>query len=392
MTGRQPSTLTHACWPAPCQQWEQLWQQPRSQTDTLCFGTAPCLGRCRPRASWELSGSVTAQRGRGRQPSTSAPTPWQAPWQRWEQLWRRPAEGAWRTHGEACFPTALRSHAGGLGGLGGSAACQSLVSVGSRQWGHPAISSLLRVKIYDFAVYIDGAQVPPRAARVAGAACSRCPQACTGQACGRRGCFDRQRQGLVSAAVKVLRTARWAVRGLAGHPAGNGTSMVRAPAGCAHDELQPCATSAWGGRRGSRSWGERTGGGGARPATRPSSTTCAAATTSRCRSWCAALPSPPCSVGSNLEAMEISVPYFLHLRYFELHGACSTQWIFSGISLWDTTSIQHRRCAFGVWRGHSDVTAPLLQLDAPPHPLWKLCRCWRAWRRCARRATSPSSC
>ncbi len=133
----------------------------------------PVCGRCIPRAK------LTAQRGRGRQPSTSAPAPWHAPWQRWEQLWRRPAEGAWRAHGEACFPTALRSHAGGLGGLGG-AACQSLVSVGSRQWGHPAISSLLRVKIYDFAVYIDGAQVPPRSARVAGTACSCCPRACRG--------------------------------------------------------------------------------------------------------------------------------------------------------------------------------------------------------------------
>jgi hypothetical protein len=31
--------------------------------------------------------------------------------------------------------------------------------VGSRQWGHPAISSLLRVKIYDFAMYMDGKEV-----------------------------------------------------------------------------------------------------------------------------------------------------------------------------------------------------------------------------------------
>ena len=31
--------------------------------------------------------------------------------------------------------------------------------MGSRQWGHPAISSLLRVKIYDFALYMDGQQV-----------------------------------------------------------------------------------------------------------------------------------------------------------------------------------------------------------------------------------------
>lgn len=31
--------------------------------------------------------------------------------------------------------------------------------MGSRQWGHPAISSLLRVKIYDFAMYMDGKEV-----------------------------------------------------------------------------------------------------------------------------------------------------------------------------------------------------------------------------------------
>ncbi|KAK9833568.1 hypothetical protein WJX81_006874 [Elliptochloris bilobata] len=86
------------------------------------------------------------------QPSTSA----RAPWQPWEQLWRRPRDDTWRMHREECFPTALRAHGGGLTGGGG--ACQSLVSVGSRQWGHPAISSLLRVKIYDFAVYMDGAQ------------------------------------------------------------------------------------------------------------------------------------------------------------------------------------------------------------------------------------------
>ncbi len=64
-------------------------------------------------------------------------------------------------HKEECFPTSLHVPSGGLtGGLTGGA-CQSLVSVGSRQWGHPAISSLLRVKIYDFAVYMDGAQVLP---------------------------------------------------------------------------------------------------------------------------------------------------------------------------------------------------------------------------------------
>ncbi len=35
--------------------------------------------------------------------------------------------------------------------------------MGSRQWGHPAISSLLRVKIYDFAMYMDGKQVKTQA-------------------------------------------------------------------------------------------------------------------------------------------------------------------------------------------------------------------------------------
>jgi hypothetical protein len=57
-----------------------------------------------------------------------------------------------------CFPAQLS-----VRGDGGSAAStsgrQELLSVGSRQWGHPAISSLLRVKIYDFALYMDGAQV-----------------------------------------------------------------------------------------------------------------------------------------------------------------------------------------------------------------------------------------
>lgn len=34
-----------------------------------------------------------------------------------------------------------------------------MVAVGSRHFGHPAISSLIRVKIYDFAMYMDGKQV-----------------------------------------------------------------------------------------------------------------------------------------------------------------------------------------------------------------------------------------
>ena len=33
------------------------------------------------------------------------------------------------------------------------------MAVGSRHFGHPAISSLIRVKIYDFAMYMDGGQV-----------------------------------------------------------------------------------------------------------------------------------------------------------------------------------------------------------------------------------------
>lgn len=36
---------------------------------------------------------------------------------------------------------------------------QELMAVGSRHFGHPAISSLIRVKIYDFAMYMDGGQV-----------------------------------------------------------------------------------------------------------------------------------------------------------------------------------------------------------------------------------------
>ena len=33
------------------------------------------------------------------------------------------------------------------------------MAVGSRHFGHPAISSLIRVKIYDFALYMDRKQV-----------------------------------------------------------------------------------------------------------------------------------------------------------------------------------------------------------------------------------------
>ena len=33
------------------------------------------------------------------------------------------------------------------------------MAVGSRHFGHPAISSLIKVKIYDFAMYMDGKEV-----------------------------------------------------------------------------------------------------------------------------------------------------------------------------------------------------------------------------------------
>ena len=57
--------------------------------------------------------------------------------------------------GKTCFPAKLCT----ADGAGGMKCSQDLLSVGSRQWGHPAISSLLRVKIYDFALYMDGEQV-----------------------------------------------------------------------------------------------------------------------------------------------------------------------------------------------------------------------------------------
>ena len=41
--------------------------------------------------------------------------------------------------------------------VGFPADCQDLVSTGSRQWGW--LGSALRVKIYDFAVYVDPKQV-----------------------------------------------------------------------------------------------------------------------------------------------------------------------------------------------------------------------------------------
>lgn len=55
-----------------------------------------------------------------------------------------------------CFPKALLPRDGLAASTSGR---QELVTVGSRQWGHPAISSLLRVKIYDFAMYMDGQDV-----------------------------------------------------------------------------------------------------------------------------------------------------------------------------------------------------------------------------------------
>ena len=59
--------------------------------------------------------------------------------------------------GKTCFPAKLCMS----DGAGGTRCSQDLLTVGSRQWGHPAISSLLRVKIYDFALYMDGEQVCP---------------------------------------------------------------------------------------------------------------------------------------------------------------------------------------------------------------------------------------
>ena len=62
-----------------------------------------------------------------------------------------------RVAGKTCFPAKLCLP----DGAGGTRCSQDLLTVGSRQWGHPAISSLLRVKIYDFALYMDGEQVCP---------------------------------------------------------------------------------------------------------------------------------------------------------------------------------------------------------------------------------------
>lgn len=59
-----------------------------------------------------------------------------------------------------CFPPVLSTAGSARDDTAASTSGrQELVTVGSRQWGHPAISSLLRVKIYDFAMYLDGKQV-----------------------------------------------------------------------------------------------------------------------------------------------------------------------------------------------------------------------------------------
>lgn len=67
--------------------------------------------------------------------------------------------------GRDCFPPVFSASSSGDGGAASTSGRQELVTVGSRQWGHPAISSLLRVKIYDFAMYMDGKQA--RESRVA---------------------------------------------------------------------------------------------------------------------------------------------------------------------------------------------------------------------------------
>ena len=57
-----------------------------------------------------------------------------------------------------CFPTSL-CHKAGL--TSGGQACQDLMTVGTRLWGSWWDGrALLRVKIYDFAVYMDRQQVP----------------------------------------------------------------------------------------------------------------------------------------------------------------------------------------------------------------------------------------
>ena len=56
--------------------------------------------------------------------------------------------------GNECFPPQLVSKGSQLMG-----SCQNLAAVGTRQWGHPAVSGFLRVRIYDFAVYMDDKQV-----------------------------------------------------------------------------------------------------------------------------------------------------------------------------------------------------------------------------------------
>ena len=55
----------------------------------------------------------------------------------------------------SCFPARFCQG----GGLASSQVCQDLLTVGTRLWGIGAAQNLLRVKIYEFAVYMDGPQV-----------------------------------------------------------------------------------------------------------------------------------------------------------------------------------------------------------------------------------------
>ena len=55
----------------------------------------------------------------------------------------------------SCFPSRFCQSSG----LPSSQVCQELMTVGTRLWGIGAAQNLLRVKIYEFAVYMDGQQV-----------------------------------------------------------------------------------------------------------------------------------------------------------------------------------------------------------------------------------------
>lgn len=55
----------------------------------------------------------------------------------------------------ACFPARFCQGSG----LAAAQACQDLLTVGTRLWGPGAAQTLLKVKIYEFAVYMDGGQV-----------------------------------------------------------------------------------------------------------------------------------------------------------------------------------------------------------------------------------------